>query len=59
MLKVLLDKSLQCSDWSGDLSESQIDYAAVDAAVPLEAGEELDKMPDLTRRLTPAELPPC
>lgn len=58
VLNVQLDKSLQCSDWSGDLSESQINYAAVDAAVSLEAGEGLDKMPDLTRRLTPEELTP-
>ena len=40
-----LDKTLQCSDWSGELTENQIQYAAIDAAVSLEAGETLLTMP--------------
>jgi hypothetical protein len=53
-----LDKNLQCSDWSGVLTEDQIQYAAIDAAVSLEAGEKLLAMPDLTRRLSPEEFTP-
>jgi DNA polymerase I len=34
-LNVQLDKLLQVSDWSGELSEAQIEYAANDAAVML------------------------
>ena len=33
--------------------DDQIKYAAIDAAVSLEAGEKLLEMPDLSRRLTP------
>ena len=58
VLNITLDKSLQCSDWGGELSNKQIQYAAIDAAVSLEVGEKLDKMPDLTRRLMPHELIP-
>jgi len=53
-----LNKTLQCSDWSGVLTEDQIKYAAIDAAVSLEAGEKLLTMPDLTRRLLPEEVTP-
>ncbi len=58
VLNITLDKSLQCSDWGGELSNKQIQYAAIDATVSLEVGEKLDKMPDLTRRLMPHELIP-
>ena len=38
-----LDKSEQCSDWSHrPLTKSQVEYAALDAAVLLRLGEELD-----------------
>ena len=53
VLDINLDKSLRCSDWSGNLTDDQIKYAAIDAAVSLEAGEKLLEMPDLSRRLTP------
>jgi len=58
VLNIILDKSLQCSDWGGELSNKQIQYAAIDAAVSLEVGEKLDKMPNLTRRLMSHELIP-
>jgi hypothetical protein len=57
-LSYSLNKTLQCSDWSGQLTEDQIQYAAIDAAVSLEVGEKLLTMPDLTRRLLPEELTP-
>ncbi|KAL7525102.1 hypothetical protein ACHAXR_003597, partial [Thalassiosira sp. AJA248-18] len=50
-LSVKTDKSLQKSNWSGNLTDKQIEYAAIDAAVSLEGYEELEKMPDLSRRL--------
>ena len=37
-----IDKSLQNSDWSGALSESQIQYAATDAELALELYHEMD-----------------
>jgi DNA polymerase I len=40
-LGVQLDKSLQKSDWSGNLTEDQLAYAAADAAVLLPLREEL------------------
>ena len=52
VLNITLDKTLRCSDWSGKLTDDQIKYAAIDAAVSLEAGEKLLEMPDLSRRLT-------
>ena len=58
VLNIALDKTLRCSDWSGTLTNNQIKYAAIDAAVSLEAGEALLKMPDLTRRLTPEAATP-
>ena len=58
VLNTSLDKALQCSDWGGHLSDEQIKYAAIDAAVSLEAGVKLQNMPDLTRRLLPHELVP-
>ncbi|KAL3770800.1 hypothetical protein ACHAWU_006359 [Discostella pseudostelligera] len=53
VLDITLDKTLRCSDWSGKLTDDQIKYAAIDAAVSLEAGEKLLEMPDLSIRLTP------
>ena len=53
-----LDKNLQCSDWSRVLTDEQIKYAAIDAAVLLEAGEKLLTMPDLTRHQLPKEFTP-
>jgi hypothetical protein len=58
VLDITLDKTLRCSDWSGKLTDDQIKYAAIDAAVSLEAGEKLLEMPDLSRRLTPEEAIP-
>ena len=58
VLNISLDKTEQCSDWSGKLRQEQLQYAAIDAAVSLEAGEQLAKIPDLTRRLRPEELIP-
>ena len=40
-LSVELDKSFQVSDWSGELSESQLEYAARDAQVLLPLREKL------------------
>jgi DNA polymerase I-like protein with 3'-5' exonuclease and polymerase domains len=40
-LEVQLDKSAQLSDWSGDLSEEQIAYAAEDARLVLPLREKL------------------
>jgi DNA polymerase-1 len=42
-----LDKSLQLSDWSGDLSEEQLRYAAVDTAILLPLWAEI--LPRLQR----------
>jgi hypothetical protein len=52
VLNIKLDKTLRCSNWSGKLTDDQIKYAAIDAAVSLEVGEKLLEMPDLSRRLT-------
>lgn len=35
LLDVKLDKSLQTSDWSGELTAAQLQYAAIDAAIVL------------------------
>jgi len=45
-----LDKQAQLSDWTGELSEAQLDYAAIDASIllPLHA--------ELTERLSRADL---
>ncbi len=40
-LNIELDKSFQVSDWSGELSESQLEYAARDAQVLLPLREKL------------------
>ncbi len=40
------------------MSQEQIQYAATDSAVSLEAGEKLLTMPDFTRCLLPEELIP-
>ena len=47
-----LDKSEQISDWGGELSQSQIEYAARDAAIMIPLREQIDeriKNDDLTR----------
>ncbi len=42
-LDVVLDKAAQASDWSGELTEEQIAYAARDAAILLPLAERLRK----------------
>ena len=47
-----LDKTEQISDWSGELSQSQIEYAARDAAIMIPLREQIEeriKNDDLTR----------
>jgi DNA polymerase I len=47
-----LDKTEQVSDWSGELSQSQIEYAARDAAIMVPLREQIDerlKNDDLSR----------
>jgi hypothetical protein len=58
VLGIKVNKSQQISDWSGKLSDEQINYAAEDAAISLELFEKLEGMPDLTRRLSVEELSP-
>ena len=48
-----LDKSDQASDWSGDLSEHQLTYAATDASVLLSLWDVLG--PNLERSAVPAD----
>eukprot|EP00956_Cyclotella_meneghiniana_P017776 scaffold29226_cov58-Cyclotella_meneghiniana.AAC.5 len=50
-LERAIDKSLQTSNWSKDLSEDQKKYAAIDAAASLEVYEVLAQMKDLSCRL--------
>lgn len=50
-----IDKSLQTSTWTKNLTEAQKMYAAVDAAVSLEVYEKLVQLKDLSCRLTEAE----
>jgi hypothetical protein len=50
-----MDKSLQTSTWTKDLSDDQKKYAAVDAAVSLQVYESLSKLTDLSCRLTEKE----
>ncbi len=56
VLGIKVDKTLQDSDWSGELQPDQIQYAAEDAAISLELFEKLGAMPDLTSRLPAEEL---
>jgi hypothetical protein len=57
-LNVTVDKALQTSSWTKDLTEPQKKYAAIDAAASLEVFEVLEKMPDLSLRLTVDEAVP-
>lgn len=43
LLKVKLDKAQQVSDWSGELSRTQLQYAATDAAILLPLCEILHR----------------
>ena len=56
LLKIHLDKDLQTSGFTGDLTEDQIKYVAIDAAVSLECYEKLKEMPDIFRHLEIADL---
>jgi hypothetical protein len=47
-----IDKSLQTSTWTKDLPDDQKRYIAVDAAVSLEVFEKLDKLTDVSARLS-------
>lgn len=50
-LDVTIDKTLQTSTWTKELTEDQKKYIAIDAAASLQVYEELTKMKDLSRRL--------
>ena len=47
-----MDKSQQTSTWTKELSDDQKQYAAIDAAASFEVYERLEKMKDLSRRLS-------
>lgn len=55
-LNVELDKSFQVSDWSGELSESQLEYAARDAQVLLPLREKLQAKIDELELMAAAKL---
>lgn len=54
-LDVTIDKTLQTSIWSKDVTEAQKKYMATDAAASLEVLEALSKLKDLSRRLSEAD----
>ena len=55
-LSLNLDKQAQRSDWSGELDQSQLDYAAADAAVLLPLWEEMRKRLEEVDLLVTADL---
>jgi DNA polymerase I len=55
-LQAELDKSLQMSDWSGELSEAQLEYAARDAQVLLPLREKLQAKLDELELMPAAKL---